>query len=292
MPLDYSLLILAPRRDVVPSFGRRAVDDEAHKALLKSVQSLRGQVYLHDGAICTTDLDKDGGFVMVGDQDAWHLVLLNKVGKAAGCVRFVLHDPAMPFSSLNVAHSAIALNPEWRERVRRAVQSDLDFALKERLTYVEVGGWALHAEYRNTKAAFELLIASYALGALWGGAVGCCTATARNSSSSMLRRLGGASFEHDGEVIPPYYDLRYGCQMELLRFDYRFPAKRFASAVPSLSERLSNSNVVIADDNQVSTSMTRDLLKLDTAICPLLVSQQAASMVSATRPHEVCSRVW
>jgi hypothetical protein len=44
------------------------------------------------------------------------------------------------------------------------------------------------------------------------------TATVRNRSSSILRRIGGQRLETDGTELPRYYDDRYGCEMEILRF--------------------------------------------------------------------------
>ncbi len=110
--------------------------------------------------------------------------------------------------------------------------------------YVEVGGWALSEQWRGTRAALEILVGSYALAQLWGGCVGSCTATVRHSSSSMLRRLGGQSFEIAGQSLPSYNDPEYECVMELLRFDYRSPAARFLPLINQLRATLSRAPVV------------------------------------------------
>jgi hypothetical protein len=87
-------------------------------------------------------------------------------------------------------------------------------------------------------------VGSYALGQIWGGCVGSCTATIRHSSSSMLRRIGGESFTVGDETLPAYDDPNYDCRMELLRFDYRSPAKRFLPLIHQLKTTLSRSTVV------------------------------------------------
>jgi hypothetical protein len=70
------------------------------------------------------------------------------------------------------------------------------------------------------------------------------TATARHASATILRRLGGAPLEADGEMIPSYFDPRYKCQMELLRFDSRRPSGRYAALVDLLKDKLARVNVL------------------------------------------------
>ena len=91
-----------------------------------------------------------------------------------------------------------------------------------------------------------LALAAYSLGRLFGGALGLTTATVRHSSSAILRRLGGSHLQANGTFVPPYYDPRYQCDMELLRFDSRRPNPRFARLVDLLKERLTNVRVVTA----------------------------------------------
>jgi uncharacterized protein YutE (UPF0331/DUF86 family) len=71
-----------------------------------------------------------------------------------------------------------------------------------------------------------------------GGAIGCCTATFRNSSASMLRRIGGRSLEFNNEVIPPYNDVNYGCVMETLRFHFQNFDPRYHKMVDSIYSRI------------------------------------------------------
>jgi hypothetical protein len=78
--------------------------------------------------------------------------------------------------------------------------------------------------------------------------MGVSTATERNGSASILKRLGGRSLEWSGNAIPPYYDPRYGCQMQMLRFDSRFPNPRYEEAVQDILRMLTDVPVVCGDE--------------------------------------------
>ena len=81
-----------------------------------------------------------------------------------------------------------------------------------------------------------------------GGALGLTTATVRHCSSTILRRIGGRRLEVDGMVVPPYYDPRYKCEMELLRFDSRRPSAKYADMIDRLGEKLASVHVIAASD--------------------------------------------
>jgi hypothetical protein len=68
--------------------------------------------------------------------------------------------------------------------------------------------------------------------------------TTRHHSSSILRRLGGASLVDGEEEIPPYYDPDYGCEMELLTFDSTKPNPRYADWIHDCHHVLSNLVVI------------------------------------------------
>lgn len=240
-----SFQLLAPSESrLTAQFASLQNHEQSYDHFLASMQKLRGQAYLKDGAIQPSDLDSEGRFVMAGDEESWHLLLVDVNREVIGCAKYLVHGPNVQFHRLKIAQSPLANDPFWGERVRRAVDADLRRVREEKLHYVEVGGWALAEEWRGTRAALEILVGSFALGQIWGGAIGSCTATARHSSASMLRRLGGQSFESMGEPIPAYEDQHYGCTMELLRFDYRTPSKRFLPLITPLKATLSNGTVL------------------------------------------------
>jgi hypothetical protein len=142
------------------------------------------------------------------------------------------------FDQLRARHTPVAKDPAWSDKVRRAIENDLRLVRKEGVSFVEAGGWALKEQWRGTRAALEILVASFALGHLWGGCLGYCMATVRHESASILRRIGGSSFLIDGEAIPGYQDPQYGCRMELLRFDSRSPMERFVPLIGQLKSML------------------------------------------------------
>lgn len=240
-----SFQILAPSESrLTAQFASLQNSEQSYDHFLASMQKLRGQAYLKDGAIQQSDLDHEGRFYMPGDDESWHLLLVDAANQVIGCAKYLVHPSNVPYHRLKVAQSTLANDPFWGDRVQRAVEADLRRVREEKLQYVEVGGWALAEEWRGTRAALEILVGSFALGQIWGGAIGSCTATARHSSSSMLRRLGGENFELMGEAIPAYEDPHYGCTMELLRFDYRTPSKRFLPLITPLKATLSKSAVL------------------------------------------------
>jgi hypothetical protein len=247
----YSFQLLAPPKPgVAHNFSHPVKDEQLHDQFLSDMQRLRGSIYLKDGAIKPWELDDEGRFHMQADEHSWHLLLLDERKNAIGCARYLVHSSDVSYDRLRIAHSPLASDPTWGGKVRTAVEADLRRIRDARLNYVEVGGWALSEEWRGTRAALEILVGSYALGQLWGGCIGSCTATVRHSSSSMLRRLGGQSFEVAGEDLPSYNDPEYECVMELLRFDYRSPASRFLPLIHHLRSTLSKAPVVTPAEPQ------------------------------------------
>ena len=66
----------------------------------------------------------------------------------------------------------------------------------------------------------------------------------RHCSASILRRLGGAPLRVGGTAIPSYYDPRYRCEMEILRFDSRRPGARYTALVEAVCERMAEVLVI------------------------------------------------
>jgi predicted GNAT family N-acyltransferase len=235
MPNNYRFQLLVPSHARTSNiFGDSQIDEQLYDHNLDSMQRLRGRVYLKDGAIQPWELDEDGRFAMRGDEQSWHLLLKSDDDTTIGCARYLVHPNTVALEQLKIFQSSIAGHREWGERVRLAVESDLRHAREHNLSYVEIGGLALSEEWRGTRAALDILTASYALAPMWGGCLASCTATVRHRSSSILRRIGGVSFEVDGEKLPAYEDPRYGCTMELLRFDSRSPAERYIPLINQL----------------------------------------------------------
>lgn len=241
----YSFQLLAPPKSgIAQNFYHPTKDEHLYHQLLSGMQRLRGSIYLKDGAIKPCELDDEGRFHMPADEQSWHLLLLDQGRNVIGCARYLVHPSDVSYDRLRISHSTLANDPVWGPKVREAVEADLRRIRDAHLSYVEVGGWALSEQWRGTRAALEILVGSFALAQLWGGCVGSCTATVRHSSSSMLRRLGGQSFEVAGQCVPSYNDPEYDCTMELLRFDYRSPAARFLPLINQLRTTLSKAPIV------------------------------------------------
>ncbi len=245
MAQNCSFQLLAPSQSrFAAKFSRTRNSEQVYDQHLSSMQKLRGRVYLKDEAIKPWELDEEGRFYMHGDEQSWHLLLLDDEKEVIGCAKYLVHPSNVSYQMLHVSQSTIAKHPVLGGTVRAAVEADLRRCRDANLAYVEVGGWALSEEWRNTRAALEILVGSFALAQIWGGCLGSCTATVRHSSSSILRRIGGANYEWDGQPISAYFDPEYGCDMELLHFDYRQPSPRFSPLIKALESSLAKSTVV------------------------------------------------
>jgi len=253
-------LLAPPQARFAREFSRTVCNEQLYDHYLVSMQRLRGRVYLTDNAIKPRDLDRDGRFHMHSDEQSWHLLLVDETNEVIGCAKYLVHSSSVPYHRLRISQSTLAKDPAWAGKVRRVVEADLKRAREEKLSYVEVGGWALAEEWRGTRAALEILVGSFALGQLWGGSLGSCTATVRHSSSSMLRRLGGTSFELEGEPLPSYNDPEYDCTMELLRFDYRTPAQRFLPLIDQLKGTLKKLTLLTPAQDSVCIQLNTEFI--------------------------------
>jgi len=241
---EQRVVLLAPACSPVPDFFRNVpTDTQLHGELLADVQRLRGLVYVEDGAVRRDQLSSDGRYVTPEDARAWHLMLFNG-GRISSCVWYLQHDNAWSVEDLRARSCPLNDDERWRDVFRAAVAGELVRARQDRLRYVELGGWAVAPDSRNMGDGLVLALAAYSLGRAFGGALGLTTATVRHASSTILRRLGGSSLEAGGAAVPPYYDLRYNCEMELLRFDSRRPNPRYAGVIDLLKDRLATIPVI------------------------------------------------
>jgi hypothetical protein len=243
--LGQQLVLLAPPGAAcLDPFTAVTVDPEEYRRRLTNVQRLRGKVYLEDGAVQRGQLAQDGAHCTPEDERSWHLLMLDRDGAVSACVWYLAHDDRVAFTELRVRSCPLAHDDVWRKRLWYAVESELALARHERIGFAEIGGWAVAKESRCTSQGLMLALAAYSLGSLLGGALGLTTATVRHSSDTILKRLGGVPLEAEDTTIPSYFDPRYGCEMELLRFDSRRPSPRYAALVEWLGRRLSTVPVI------------------------------------------------
>jgi hypothetical protein len=239
--------MLAPANAYVPdSFGRIESDPAIHTILLSGVQRLRGRVYLEDGAIQRSDLTFDGRFIQPIDNIAWHLVRLDASGEVCGCARYMSYSGALRYCETGISRTPLSRDIEWSVNLQKAIESEIELAQMRRVDFVEVGGWALAPEVRCSGEALRIALGTFSMARLLGGCIGVTTATRRHCSASILRRIGGQPLATEGVEIPRYYDPRFDCEMEILRFDSARPNPRFEPWIQELQGYLSGVSVVRA----------------------------------------------
>lgn len=258
--VDRRLVLLAPADTSVPKhFMNVTVDPVRHDRLVGEMQRLRGEIYLQDGAVGRHQLTEDGRHHTPEDERSWHLLMLDRQRQVSSCAWYMEHDETARFEHLRVRNSPLAQAEGWSDTLWRAVESELERARREGLRYAEVGGWAVAKKSRCTSEGLLLALAAYSLGRTLGGALGLTTATVRHSSSAILRRLGGSLLELGGSTVPPYFDPRYNCQMELLRFDSRRPNAKYGGLIELLGTKLANVTV-ISTERHASAGEMRGVL--------------------------------
>jgi hypothetical protein len=230
------LVLLAPGTTIPDSLENITVDSGLHASYLRQLQRLRGRIYLNDGALRSEQLTRDGRHETPEDPDSWHLMVLDDDDQVSGCIWYLAHEKPS-FDQLRIRHSAIAHDPAWSGKLRSAVENDFVRARQQEIHYAEVGGWAVAESSRLTDCLL-LILTTFGLSQLLGGAFVAATATLRHSSAPVLRRMGGARFKGENFEVPSYFDPSYECEMELLQFDTRRPAPRFAWMVDALKRQL------------------------------------------------------
>jgi len=228
------LLVAPPSARVSLDFHEVHCEPARHDELIAEMQRFRGSIYLQDGAVERHQLSVDGRHRVAIDANSWHLLALDGCGNICGCVRYYSHDSDACFQELWVRRSALANSREWGGAFRKAVEAELQQARRRKVSYVEVGGWAISPERRCTTEAARTALATYSLARVLGGCIGITTATVRHSSSTLLRRIGGNPLRTEAGELPPYYDPQYACEMEVLRFDSAAPAAKYFTLVDRL----------------------------------------------------------
>src|SRR5258708_7492050 len=204
------LVLLAPEAAAMPdNFGSAEYDPKLYDRLLTNMQRLRGTTYLEDGAVSQDELTADGRHVSPADAQAWHVLSVDPSGNVRGCARYLSHGNRVSFSDLVVINSALAGHPVWGNKLRQAIETDISLARRRRISYVEVGGWALHRTARCTREALRIALATYALSRNLGGCIGISTVTVRHCSAAILQKIGGRVLRFAGPACPPYYGPQY-----------------------------------------------------------------------------------
>jgi hypothetical protein len=214
------ILLLAPSDSNVLAFGDVEVDPYRYQKLLAESQRLRGKAYLDMGALDPSQLSDDGRLVHAVDDRSWHLMTLNEAGHVIACLRYLVHPSSVPFSTLTIAHCALAQSTTWGRKFRVAVEAELRRARGRGCSYVEMGGWAITETVRCTTEALRMIATAFALAQASGGALGITNANLEGCSASILRRIGGQRLTADGVELPSYTETEYkSFKTEVLCFD-------------------------------------------------------------------------
>jgi hypothetical protein len=258
--IEQRLVLVAPPSAPIPAFIRSVNPDRSERdRLVREMQRLRGSVYLDDGAVQPSQLSAEGLHETAEDARSWHLLMLNRSGGVNACVWYLEHENPKTIDDLRVRHCPLNSASPWRHSLRQAIAREFEEARRSDLRFAEVGGWAVAAHSRCTAEGLLLALAAYSLGRALGGAIGLTTATVRHASSTILRRLGGSHLKASGQRVPTYFDEKYGCDMELLRFDSRQPSPKYARLVELLKDRLSEVAVVMHASSAVTTEQMEPL---------------------------------
>lgn len=185
--------------------------------LIARIQRLRGRVYLQDGAI-EEEAVLDGRHRTPQDARSWHLLVEDAVGEIRGCVRAQVHHPATRLSRLAAYYATRTMDLDWGSKCKSALQAEMKLAHRLQIPVLEFGGLALDERIRGSSALVKMAAAIQNLADHLGGAIGIGTVTRRHNTTAILRRLGGQPLEVRGDSLPCYYDPRYRCEMEILKF--------------------------------------------------------------------------
>ena len=241
--LDDRLLLLAPSAPVPGLFQNLETDSLSHAQLIREMQTLRGSVYLQDGAIGRHELTAEGLHETAEDERSWHLLTLDRNRRVSGCLWYLEHASDVRVDQLRVRHTPLARGG-WREKLWSRVEAELARARRFGLNYIEAGGWAVSPESRCTTEGLLLALGSFSLARLRGDCLGISTATVRHCSSSILRRLGGAPLKAGDATVPRYYrssiQLRDGDPSIRLAVS----RQRYTSLVKLLQQKMSEIQVI------------------------------------------------
>jgi len=246
-------VVLPPARLQAPvSFTNIQEDQPRHDRLVSELQRFRGMVYLRDGAVQKSDFTADGRHRLPVDERSWHVLSLDREDRVCACLRYLDEIEAKGFDDLWIRHAALSRLPALGRKFRGAVESTLKLAVRLGMGFGEAGGWAVAEAHRCTVEALRIVLATYGLARLLGGALGVASATFRHGSASILRRIGLRSLEAGEEELPPYFDPHYGCQMEVLQFDSRHPSPKYENWVADLAEDLALAPVICRERTRSS----------------------------------------
>lgn len=223
---------------VWPSLSAEAPVLAAHDETIAEVQRFRGRVYVEEGAIPPSALDGTGRFVSDADWADRHALARGVQGALQGCIRFATHGSQFNFDGLRARQYLERMPAGIRSAYGDAIGEFTRSAVEQGLGFGEVGAWAVAREHRMSRDSILLPLSAWAFYELLGHSLVIAFATNRNSSATILKRLGGFDLTLAGRPLPEFFDPFYQCPLYLLGFDSRRPAPAYAATVAMIKERL------------------------------------------------------
>ena len=180
--------------------------------------------------------------------------MLASDGQVCGTLRVTVHRSGCRVSDLAAFSCALFFEPEWKWRSKRILLAFLQRAWTAGLYVAETGGWALGKNLRGGKKGALLALSGWAITRLVGGAKILGIVTTRCGASRLTKYLGGSELRDEQGYVPPYFDWRYGCEMEVIEFDSRQVNPIFETSVKGLCDYFLRISAVKPGEAQPSLS--------------------------------------
>jgi hypothetical protein len=205
-----------------------------YNAVLGSIQRLRGSVYLEDGALPISAVEPDGRHLSELDEMSYHLTLWN--GKVEGCLRLTPYPHSYPAENYKVFELIRRMPGVQAKIYAAAFKNCLAEWQAKGFQLGETGGLAIAGMYRMNAVSMIIPLAGWSLSRIKKRLVCIASATERNGSAEILRRLGGWRIKHEGVELPPFFDSAYGCDMEFIAFNSETLNPKFEASVTGIQE--------------------------------------------------------
>jgi hypothetical protein len=246
-PLKF--MLLCPMNSGIPdSFKNYCFSKEQYDEMLSKMQRLRGQVYLADGAIKEEELT-DGLHCLEIDRLSWNVLGIDDSGNVRACMRYHENHLLDPITNMWIYKSELATLPEWRDLFTAALESQQRRALAGGKRHAEIGGLAIHPDYRHTTLNHQepeiqrMALATHVIALERGGCIWVSTATKRNKASRVLRRYG-RPLRHGNVTFPEFYDPQYRCYMEALSSDSDFMLEKYSAQIEKIAPQVLDATVI------------------------------------------------
>jgi hypothetical protein len=247
---DNHFLLLAPPNAQIPAaFTRVENNTELHEAWLTKALQLRGQVYLSDGAIREEQLDEKKRHFSRLDPLSWHFLVLSPEEKIRGVMRcqvWYTKERLPDLSELNIYALIERMeNPELRQKFETTIEPFIKQPTTKKC-FMEVSALAVDNSSQGFTIGSMLGISGYSIANLKNAYAAVGAGTDRHHTARFYHKLGGFSFRNINnpeEVLPPFHDSGYACQMDIMGFVN--PAPAIKDMVSILEEKLCTAQVYV-----------------------------------------------